>query len=245
MQNRTDGQVFELLRTVLYTAVIGDILDRKSLCHQFLPQPIKPLIKAHRVVGRAMPVQIADFSGPQRRPFGLMTDALDTLRPGEVYVATGGSRNCATWGEIMTAAARMCGAAGAIVDGFHRDTARAIEQDWPVFSRGSFAQDAGVRSAVIAYRCQIEIEGVLIQPGDLIFGDMDGVQVIPSAVEQEVMQEALDKVTGESVFAKKSKKAPRARLSLTATGSYKRRQSIPGRCADFLTNQKAEQREMV
>ena len=54
-----------------------------------------------------------------------------------------------------------------------------------------------IRSAVIAYRCQIEIEGVLIQPGDLIFGDMDGVLVIPPAVEQEVMQEALDKVAGE------------------------------------------------
>ena len=98
---------------------------------------------AHRVVGRAMPLQIAD------------------------------------------------------VDSLHRDTARAIEQDWQVFSRGSFAQDAGFRSAVIAYRCQIEVEGVLIQPGDLIFGDMDGVLVIPPAVEQEVMQEALDKVTGE------------------------------------------------
>ena len=60
-----------------------------------------------------------DISGPQRRPFGLMTDALDTLRPGEVYVATGGSRNCAAWGEIMTTTARMRGAAGAIVDGFH------------------------------------------------------------------------------------------------------------------------------
>jgi 4-hydroxy-4-methyl-2-oxoglutarate aldolase len=197
MQNRTDEQGFELLRTVLYTAVIGDILDRKGLCHQFLPQPIKPLIMAHRVVGRAMPVKIADVSGPQRRSFGLMTDALDALRPGEVYIATGGSRNCAAWGEIMTATARMRGAAGAIVDGFHRDTTRVIEQAWPVFSRGSFAQDAGVRSAVIAYRYQIEIEGVLIQPGDLIFGDMDGVLVIPPTVEQEVMQEALDKVTGE------------------------------------------------
>jgi 4-hydroxy-4-methyl-2-oxoglutarate aldolase len=197
MQNRSDEQIFEALRTDLFTAVVGDILDRKGLWHQFLPQPIKPLVATHRVMGRAMTVQIAEVTGPQSRPFGLMTEALDALRPGEIYVATGGSQNCAAWGEIMTATARMRGAEGAVIDGFHRDTSRVIEQNWPVFSRGSFAQDAGVRSVVSGYRCPIEIEGVLIQPGDLIFGDIDGVVVIPRTVEQVVIEEALEKVAGE------------------------------------------------
>ena len=140
----------------------------------------------------------------------------------------------------------MRGVAGAIVDSLHRDTARAIEQDWPVFSRGSFAQDAGFRSAVIAYRCQIEIEGVLIQPGDIIFGDMDGVLVIPPAVEEEVMQEALDKVTGENRVRKEIEEGSTSTAVFVPLRDLNKwRQSIPGRCADFLTNQKAEQREMV
>ena len=90
--------------------------------HQFLPQPIQPFSESMRVVGRAMPVQIADAWGKQEDPFGLMTEALDQILPGEVYVATGGSHNCAAWGEILTATARTRGGLGAVIDGYHRDT---------------------------------------------------------------------------------------------------------------------------
>jgi regulator of RNase E activity RraA len=105
--------------------------------------------------------------------------------------------NCAAWGEIMTATGRTRGAAGAIIDGFHRDTPRVLEQNWPVFSRGSFAQDAGVRSSVIDFRCTVEVGGVLIEPGDLIVGDVDGVLIIPRNLEERVIEQALEKVAGE------------------------------------------------
>jgi regulator of RNase E activity RraA len=101
--------------------------------------------------------------------------------------------------ESMTATARTRGAAGAVVDGFHRDTPRVLEQDWPVFSRGSFAQDAGVRSSVVDFRCIVEIGGVLIEPGDLIVGDVDGVVVIPRRLEASVVEQALEKVRGEKM----------------------------------------------
>jgi 4-hydroxy-4-methyl-2-oxoglutarate aldolase len=192
-----DNQLFEIIRKDLCTPVVGDILDRERYWHQFLPQPIKPLTPGHRLIGRAMPVLLVDAIGLQPRPFGLLTDALDSLQPSEIYIATGGSMNCAAWGEIMTATARIRGAAGAVIDGFHRDTSRVIEQNWPVFSRGSFAQDAGVRSVVSAFRCTIEIGGVLIEPGDLIFGDIDGVLVIPRRIEAQVIQMALEKMAGE------------------------------------------------
>ena len=151
------------------------------------------------LVGRAMPVRIADITGPQARPFGRLTDALDSLLPGEIYLATGGYMNCAAWGEIMTATARTRGAAGAIIDGFHRDTPRVLEQNWPVFSRGSFAQDAGTRSSVIDFRCTVEVGGVLVEPGDLIVGDVDGVLVIPRSLESRVIEQALEKVAGEKI----------------------------------------------
>ena len=197
MDLKSDHDLFGLLRDKLFTAVVGDILDREGYWHQFLPQPIKPLNPTHRVVGRAFPVRIADVSGPQARPFGRLTEALDAIQPGEVYLATGGSMNCAAWGEILTATARARGGLGAVIDGFHRDTQRVLEQDWPVFSRGSFSQDAGVRSSVVDFRCAVEICGVAIEPGDLVFGDIDGVVVIPRAIEQRVLELALDKVAGE------------------------------------------------
>ncbi len=195
----SDSELFQLLREKLFTAVLGDILDREGHWRQFLPQPIKPLDPAYRVVGRAFPVRIEDVHGQQGRPFGRLTEALDAIAPGEVYVATGGSMNCAAWGEILTATARTRGGAGAVIDGYHRDTPRVLEQRWPVFSRGSFAQDAGVRSSVVEFRCAVEIGGVSVEPGDLIFGDIDGVVVIPRSAERRVIELALEKVAGEKV----------------------------------------------
>lgn len=199
MQAHSDSEIFQLLCQRLFTAVLGDILDREGYYHQFLPQPIKPLDAAYRVAGRAMPVRIEDVSGPQSRPFGRLTEALDAIEPGEIYLATGGAMNCAAWGEIMTATARSRGGAGAVIDGYHRDTPRVLEQKWPVFSRGSFAQDAGVRSSVVDFRCGARIGDVTVEPGDLIFGDIDGVVVIPRAVEKRVIEAALEKVAGEKI----------------------------------------------
>jgi regulator of RNase E activity RraA len=190
------------MKETLYSPAIGDILDVLGLWHQFLPQAIQPLRTEEVIVGRAMPVQIADAWGRQRSPFGRMTEALDQIQPHEIYIATGGSMNCAAWGEIMTATARARQGAGAIIDGFHRDTPRVIEQEWPVFSRGRFAQDAGVRSKVVDFRCPVEIGGVAIQPGDLVFGDLDGVVVVPQAVEKEVFERALEKARAEKVVRK-------------------------------------------
>jgi 4-hydroxy-4-methyl-2-oxoglutarate aldolase len=202
MQGTSDQELFELIRRHLFTAVVGDILDREGRWHQFLPQPIKPLNPAHRIIGRAFPVQIADVAGTQSRPFGCLTEALDSIAPGEVYLATGGSMNCAAWGEILTATARTRGGAGAVINGYHRDTPRVLEQDWPVFSRGSFAQDAGVRSSVVNFRCTVEVDGVLIEPRDLIFADIDGVLVIPKQIEERVIRLAIEKVAGEKVVRK-------------------------------------------
>lgn len=190
--------LYDEICNTLYTPVVGDILDSLGYHHQFLPQPIQPLREDMRVAGRAMPVLIADVFGPQAEPFGKLTQALDQIQPGEIYIATGSVR-CASWGEILTAAAKARGGAGAVIDGFHRDTPRVLEQNWPVFSRGRFAQDAGVRSSVIAYRCPIEIGGVRIEPGDLVFGDLDGVLVVPKAVEGEAIGRAMEKARGERV----------------------------------------------
>ncbi len=199
MRLQSDTELFRIVQGTLFTAVVGDILDRDGRYRQFLPQPIKPLHPAHRLVGRAFPVRIEDVSGPQSRPFGRLTEALDAIQPGEVYLATGGAMNCAAWGEIMTATARTRGGVGAVIDGFHRDTPQVLEQNWPVFSRGSFAQDAGVRSSVVDFRCTVEVGGVLVEPGDLIFGDIDGVVVIPRAIEGKVIKLALEKIAAERV----------------------------------------------
>ena len=202
MEWSDDTQLFKLIEATLYTPVVGDVLDVLGYWHQFLPQEIQPICLDMKIIGRAMPVQIADSWGVQKHPFGRLTEALDQLRPLEIYLATGGRLNCAAWGEILTATARTRGGTGAIIDGYHRDTPRIVEQNWPVFSRGRYAQDAGVRSSVIDFRCPIEISGVSIRPGDLLFGDLDGVVVVPAPVEREVIERALEKARAEKTVRK-------------------------------------------
>nr|WP_121270908.1 RraA family protein [Pedobacter schmidteae] len=197
-----DADLFEIFRKELYTPVVGDILDEIGYYHQFLPQPIQPMRTTDKIIGRAMPVLMIDVYGPQKKPFGKLTEALDQLEKGEIYIASGGAMRCAYWGEILTATAKKRGAAGAVINGFYRDTPMVIEQDWPVFGRGRFAQDSGVRTQVADYRCDIEIDGVWVSPGDLVFGDMDGVLVIPKKVEQQVVINALKKARGEKVVRK-------------------------------------------
>jgi 4-hydroxy-4-methyl-2-oxoglutarate aldolase len=182
--------------------VVGDILDDLGFTHQFLPQPIQPLREEMKVVGRAMPVLMIDVFGKQKQPFGKLTEALDQLRPGEIYLASGGEMRCAYWGEILTATAKKGGATGAVINGFHRDTPKVLEQNWPVFSRGRFAQDSGVRTQVVDYRCPIEVDSVRIDPGDLVFGDLDGIVIVPRNVESEVIEKALAKARGEKLVRK-------------------------------------------
>ena len=197
-----DNELFDLVRTSLYTAVVGDILDTFECYHQFLPQPIQPLEESMVVVGRAMPVLQMDVFGEQDQPYGLLTRALDDLRAGEVYVATGGSLRGASWGELMTVAARSRGAVGAVVDAYHRDTPMVIAQSFPVFSRGRYAQDSGPRTKVVDYRSPIEIDGVWVAPGDLVFGDLDGVVIVPRRHEEEVIEKALEKASRENEVRK-------------------------------------------
>ena len=212
----TDDNLFELIRTELYTPVVGDCLDALGRPHQFLPPEIRGITPGIVVVGRAMPVLIADVFGPQAQPFGRLTEALDQLEPGEVYVAhNGGKIPTAAWGEILTATARARGAVGAVIDGYHRDIPKVLAQHWPVFSRGGYAQDAGIRKSVIDYRVPIEIGGVPITPGDLVFGDIDGVAVVPQDIEREVLTAALTKARGENLV--------RAAIEngMTSTGAFR------------------------
>ena len=194
-----DRALFDEIRAGLYTPVIGDVLDAMGRLHQFLPPAVRPIDPSMVVVGRAMPVLIVDVFGPQPRPFGRLTEALDSLQEGEVYLARSARLQCAAWGEILTETARSRGGVGAVIDGFHRDTAKVLAQRWPVFSRGSYGQDAGVRASVHDYRVPIEIDGVLINPGDLVVGDVDGVLVVPQAIESEVLERAFEKVSAENV----------------------------------------------
>jgi regulator of RNase E activity RraA len=205
---QNDQELFTLARRDLFTAVVGDVMDKMELKTQFLPPQIKALRQDMVVIGRAMPVLSADVFGESvessanpvmAQPFGLMLPALDDLQPDEVYLCTGGTPNYALWGELMTTRAMKLQAAGVVLDGYLRDTMGILRLNFPSFAYGSYAQDQGPRGKVIDFRVSVKIGAVSIQPGDIVFGDVDGVCIIPRRAEEEVFRKALEKVEGENL----------------------------------------------
>ena len=208
MKWSNDESLFKIIRDELYTAVIGDIMDKLGLLHQFLPPQIQPLRADMFIAGRAMTVLEADVQEPGdyvsnnpvlNQPFGLMLEALDDLKKDEVYICGGASPNYALWGELMSTRALKLGAAGAVVDGYSRDTKGILELNFPTFSYGSYAQDQAPRGKVIDFRVPIEIRGVMINPGDIVVGDIDGVCIIPQIREVEILNLAIEKARGEKL----------------------------------------------
>ena len=198
--------LLETCRNELFTAVVGDIMDELGLVRQFLPPAIQPLRDNMRIVGLAMPVLEADDrggEGPGRanpqldQPFGLMLRALDELCPGEVYICSGSSPDYALWGELMSTAATNRGAVGAVVNGYSRDTPGVLAQNFPCFSMGRYAQDQRARGKVVDFRCTIRFGEVTVTPGDIVFGDIDGVCVVPRDAAEEVIRKASEKANGE------------------------------------------------
>jgi regulator of RNase E activity RraA len=155
----TEEELFASARRELFSAVIGDVMDKMGLLHQFLPPAIVPLERFMTVCGRALTVLEADISDEgagSERPFGLMMDALDDLKTNEVYICSGASPRYALWGEMMSVRAMKCGAAGTVVDGYSRDTRGIIALAFPTFSYGSYAQDQGPRGKVVDFRIPIQ-----------------------------------------------------------------------------------------
>ena len=200
-----DDELFTLLKTKLFPAVVGDVLDKMGYLHQFLPADIEPLDDDMVLAGRAMPVLEADIYDAEgsnsplaSKPFGLMLEALDSLKPGDIYIAAGGSLKYAMFGELMSTRAKILGANGALVNGYIRDTKGIKALGFPTFGRGKYAQDQGPRGQVIDYNVTVEIAGIRIEPGALLFGDCEGVLVIPKAVEEEAIANSLEKAAMEN-----------------------------------------------
>ncbi len=221
-------ELLELIKKELYTAVIGDIMDEMGYTHQFLPPIIRPLCDDMFLAGRAMTVLEADVLDSSKvngganpllkRAFGMMLEALDDLKEDEVYVCSGASPKFALWGELMSARALQCKAAGVVVNGYSRDTKGILALNFPTFSYGPYAQDQAPRGKVIDFRVPIEIEGVRINDGDMLIGDIDGVCVVPQEIEEEVFTRALERARGEKMVLQKIKEGMKAREAFDKYG---------------------------
>src|SRR5919106_4563582 len=195
-----DEQLIETVRRALYAAVLSDVLDGLGYRHQVLPPSIRPLDESLVLVGRARTGLYRDVYHvpPGHNPYELEIALIDDLEPGEVPVlACGASGRIAPWGELLTTASLARGAVGCVTDGLVRDTKAIRALQFPVFHGGIGPLDSKGRGEVCAIDVPLECAGVTVNPGDLVFGDADGVVVVPQPVVTQAVKKALEKVEGE------------------------------------------------
>jgi len=200
MPKRTDDDFLAQVRARLYAAVLSDVLDEIGLRHQAMSPRIRPLDDECVLVGFARTGLFREVYHVSKgeNPYELEIRILDDLHPNDVVVfGCGGSNRIAPWGELLTTAAGARGAAGAVTDGFVRDVRGIRAAKFPVFHGGIAPLDSKGRGRVMALDVPVRCAGVKVAPGDLVFGDADGVVVIPRAVEEQVLTLAFDKIKGE------------------------------------------------
>ncbi|HKU86591.1 MAG TPA: RraA family protein [Casimicrobiaceae bacterium] len=201
MPKRTDDDFLAQVRGRLYAAVLSDVLDEIGLRNQALSPRIRPLDDECVLAGFARTGLFREVYhvSDGENPYELEIRILDDLRPNDVVVfGCGGSNRIAPWGELLTTAARARGAAGAVTDGFVRDVRGIRAAKFPVFHGGIAPLDSKGRGKVADIDVPIECAGTRIEPGDLVFGDVDGVVVVPRHAEEEVLSRAFQKVTSEN-----------------------------------------------
>ena len=194
-------QALALLRQRLFASVLSDCLDAAGHRNQAMQARIRPLDESLVLCGRARTALYMDvYEAPEgENPYELEIQLLDDLKPDEVPVfACGSSGRIAPWGELLTTAARARGAAGVVMDGLTRDIRAIREMKFPVFTGGIGPLDSKGRGKIMAIDVPVEVAGARVALGDLVFGDADGVVVVPRAVEEQVVAAALAKVAGEN-----------------------------------------------
>jgi 4-hydroxy-4-methyl-2-oxoglutarate aldolase len=199
LSHQHDLALCEFAEKNLYTAVVSDSMDQLGFRHQAMREYLRPLYSACKVAGWARTISCSDLYYTPPDPYAIEIEAVDSLLPGEVaVVGTQKSIRNAPWGELLSTASRARGARGAIIDGLVRDVHKIEELGFPVFASGIKPVDSLGRGCVTAYNVPVECGEVIVQPGDFVFADFDGVVVVPKAVVKEVIELASDKVRREN-----------------------------------------------
>ncbi len=183
----------------MYSAVLADTLDALGHRASVLPPRIRPLAPHWKLLGRAVTLSMVSTCTEPRTPYSVEMECIDSLKPGDVLVATtNGDFGSALWGELLSTACRARGAAGAVLDGLTRDVEKILALDFPVFATGMSPLDSKGRLEGLHHDQPIKIGECLVHPGDWVFADFDGVVVVPAVMADRVFTKALEKVTGEN-----------------------------------------------
>jgi 4-hydroxy-4-methyl-2-oxoglutarate aldolase len=186
----------------LSAPILSDVMDGLGLMGQAMRPFMRPLDENAVLVGRArtglyMPVYEAR---PGDNPYEVEIALVDDLEPGDVVVlaCNGPTERIAPWGELLSTASKMRGAVGCVTDGLVRDVRQIRALGFLVFHGGIGPLDTRGRGRMMERDIPVECAGVRVRSGDIVFGDVDGVVVIPQERAAEVLARARAKLAGEN-----------------------------------------------
>lgn len=203
-ESRDEMSFYNEVKQQLYVAAVCDILDELGFRNQAMHQRLRPLlpdIKNCGFIGRAKTLEWIETSEiVADNPYGMEIEAIDSLKEGDVVIhSTDHGGTNAPWGELMSTIAKQKGVAGCVCDSQVRDCIKIIEMNFPVYYAGIRPLDSKGRGLVVRYDVPVVCGDVLVNPGDLVYSDFDGIVVIPQAIEKKVFQMALEKVNSENL----------------------------------------------
>jgi len=197
--DRRSAEYYDQIADKLYTAILADIMDGLGYRNQVMRYDIRPIYPDARIVGRAATMLGVQAYVIPPEPYALELELLDDLKPGEVVVcAIQGEKDSSIWGELLSTCVRARGGRGAIIDGMTRDAWGIVAMKFPVFATGLNPADSKGRSDVVAIRKPVKVGGVLVQNGDLVMADSDGVVVVPQEIEEQAIREGFKKAADEN-----------------------------------------------
>ena len=183
----------------IYTAALADILDARGVHGRTLSPVLRPLSPGARLAGPAYtvsgrPATTTDYDTAIRKVLAMLGD----VPPGAVVVYDTGHDATAHLGELSVTSLQARGVAGAVVDGGCRDVRFIAETGFPVFTRFVTPADSTWAWELEATQAPVTAGGVVVEPGDWIVGDDDGVIAVPAALADGVLAEAEAKAATES-----------------------------------------------
>jgi len=200
--NKQDDR--EYLKKVLYSGILCDVMDQMGYREQALSNKISPLKTDTVIFGPAFTSIGTEVYSMPDDPLTAQCKVVDQLGEDEIYVlVTRGNYNCAVFGELFATAVRGRKGAGVLLDGYARDMKALLDMDFPLFFRGKNPKTSKGRCEINECQIPVMIDGVTINPGDYIFGDIDGVVVIPNDIVDQVLKKALETVSKENVVREK------------------------------------------
>ena len=182
----------------LYSGIICDVLDGLGHRNQAISNAIYGLTENTVIFGPAFTsIGTQVYSMPEN-PLIAQTRVVDQLGEGEIYVlVTRGEYCCAVFGELFATAINQRKGAGVLLDAYARDIKALKEMDFPLFYRGTNPKTSKGRCEINECQIPVIMDGVTINPGDYIFGDCDGVVIIPKDLIEEVLDRAFALIKDE------------------------------------------------